>query len=388
MIQIHKKEQCCGCRACEQSCPHKCIEMKKDEEGFLYPKINLERCIHCNMCGKVCPIINVKSGQSENLKALAAYNLDEKCRLESSSGGIFTLLANQVLLEDGVVCGVVMSAGCNTAYHKLIERKEDLLELRGSKYLQSDTLDVYTRIKQALVKNKKVLFTGTPCQVEGLKCFIGRDYENLLCVDFVCHGVPSPLLWRKYVSHRKKLDKAPLLKTSFRHKKYGWKMYTVLFEYSNNTVYVETVGRNPYMRMFLQNLCLRPSCYACEFKNMQHVSDLTIADFWGCDDICPDLNDNKGLSLIVVQSEKGKILLNAIENQMVIREVDIHKAVKNNSAMLESSKKPIKRDEFMNDLQYKEFIDLEKKYIWDNSIKGIIKRFIPKAVKNAIKRNK
>lgn len=385
MIQIDSKEQCCGCRACEQRCPQKCIEMKTDEEGFLYPVINLERCIHCNMCGKVCPVINVESDQSENLEAFAAYNLDEKCRLESSSGGIFALLANQILSEGGVVCGVVMSAGCETVYHKMIERKEDLLDLRGSKYLQSDPLDVYTKVKQELSKNKKVLFTGTPCQVEGLKCFLGRDYENLLCVDFVCHGVPSPKLWEKYVSHRTKLAKAPPLQAYFRHKKYGWKTFAVLFEYSNNTAYVETVGRDPYMRMFLRNLCLRPSCYTCRFKKMQRVSDLTMADFWGCDEVCPDLNDNKGLSLIVVQSEKGKKLLKAIENHMVIREVDIHKAIKNNSAMLEVCKKPTKRDEFMNDLQSMEFIDLEKKYIWDNSIRGKIKRLIPKAVKNAIK---
>lgn len=223
MIEIGNKQNCCGCAACTQACPKHCITMVEDAEGFLYPDVELEKCVDCNMCQRVCPMLNKTDEDAPYTKAYAAYNLDEKERLQSSSGGVFSLLAKQVLREGGVVYGAAMSEDCTSACHIKAESPDDLVALRGSKYIQSSTEGVYQQIKNELDNRRKVLFSGTPCQIAGLKSLLRTDYENLLCVGVICHGVPSSKIWRKYLSYRENRAGASARRTFFRHKYYGWK---------------------------------------------------------------------------------------------------------------------------------------------------------------------
>lgn len=382
MINISEKFSCCGCNGCAQICPRDCICLEEDDEGFKYPVIKQSLCIDCGACENVCPILNVKLDRTGNIpEAYAAYNLDDECRTNSSSGGIFTLISEWVISKGGIVFGATMADDCREVNHVKIESGEEVGKLRGSKYLQSNINNTFILVKQNLQSGKIVLFSGTPCQIEGLIAFLGKEYEKLICVDFICHGVPSPKLWRKYIEWKEKLVGADIMQIFFRHKKFGWKIFALLLEYSNNNAYTEKYYENPYMQMFLKDLCLRPSCYKCKFKKLNRVSDITLADFWGCDKICSELDDNKGLSLVLTHSYKGNELLDSIQNNMVIKKVDTLKSLESNPAMLYSSECPKNRSAFMRDLSMVDFRKLEKRYIWDMSLKGRIRRFYKERIR-------
>lgn len=339
MIDIKSKRNCCGCHACAQICPRQCITMKPDEEGFLYPQIDETSCIHCNLCDRVCPILHVASENKEKRPAAyAAINKNEDVRAKSSSGGIFTLLAEYILAQNGIVFGAAMSADQYSVHHIAIETPEGLEVLRGSKYLQSTIGDTYKQAKKTLQKGYKVLFTGTPCQIEGLKSFLqGENYPNLYCMDLICHGVPSPLVWKAYVTEREKFAGAHVEKVFFRYKKNGWKTYALLFEFCNNKAYESILPKDPFMQAFLQNACLRPSCHSCQFKKLNRVSDITVADYWGIQNQYPDMDDDKGTSLVLVHSAKGKELFEAVAQQMKFKEVSPRQALRENPAMTSSA---------------------------------------------------
>ena len=296
MIHIQNKIDCCGCHACAQICPQHCITMQPDAEGFLYPQIDETACIHCNLCEKVCPILqSLEEPKDKTPAAYAAINKDDDIRRQSSSGGVFTLLAEYILAQGGVVFGAAMADDQRSVRHIAVETPEDLAALRGSKYLQSTIGNTYGEAKQALQAGRKVLFTGTPCQIEGLKSFLqGREYPNLYCMDVICHGVPSPLAWQTYVSEQETRAGVPARRTFFRHKKYGWKTFALLLEFSNNKAYECVLSKDAFMQAFLQNACLRPSCHACHFKKLNRVSDITVADYWGVQNQQPDMDDDKG----------------------------------------------------------------------------------------------
>ena len=360
MIQIKEKYNCCGCQACAQACPKGCIAMKTDKEGFLYPVVDETACVRCGLCEKVCPILQ-NGGEKQGIpKAYAAYNRDEEVRLVSSSGGIFTLLAEHILDRNGTLYGAVME-GIHVK-HIRVSDSEGLVLLRGSKYVQSDIGRTYIQAKTDLDTGRDVLFTGTPCQIEGLKSYLRKDYENLITMDIICHGVPSPMVWEKYVALREKAAGAPAARMFFRHKKYGWKTYAVLFEFSNKTAYDRHHRDDPFMRAFLHNLCLRPSCYHCGFKKVNRVSDITVADFWGIQNVCPDMDDDKGTSLVIVHSEKGEVILKALSEKMNCREVDFKKATQSNSAMICSAAVPKHRTKFMEQVHHEDFEVLVHRY--------------------------
>lgn len=390
MLDLKDKAQCCGCASCAQVCPKQCITMQADNEGFLYPQINQEQCIHCGLCEKSCPVLNVQPEAEGNPKAYAAYSKDADQRLRSSSGGIFSLLAEQTLDAGGIVIGAEMTEDCRAVQHAVIESKDALYRLQGSKYLQSQIGTTYTQAKQYLVQGRKVLFSGTPCQIEGLRSYLKKDDENLLCVDLICHGVPSPKLWAKYIDDQEKHAGAQVQRTFFRHKKYGWKTYAVLFEFSNNTAYERIFLKDPYMQMFLQNLCLRPSCYQCKFKKKHRVSDITLADFWGCKNVCPEIDDDQGLSAVMVHSGKGQKAIDALQDQAKWKTVDVMQAMVGNPSMTQSCEKPLTRGAFMQEMDKMTIQKLGKKYLKRVSIKERViekvKPRIPSKIKNALKR--
>lgn len=359
MIKIEDKSKCSGCHACYSICEKKAITMKEDEKGFRYPIIDRKKCVDCKLCEKVCPILNNQTISNEPI-AYACYNKNEKVRLESSSGGIFSLISAEILKKDGVVFG----ASFNNEFmieHTCIESIEELYKFRGSKYVQSIIGDTYKKAKEFLKHGKYVLFTGTPCQIEGLLKYLGKDYDNLFTQDIICHGVPSPNVWKKYLTYRNDKDGEKPLKINFRNKDNGWSSYNLKFKYKDKE-YKENQIKDKYMQAFLRNVCLRDSCYNCSFKKMNRLSDITLADFWGIQRVKPELYDNKGTSLVIINSEKGKELFESIEKEIIKEEVDINEAIIGNPSMVKSSTKDKNREKFFDNLNNLEFDILVKKY--------------------------
>ena len=329
MIHIKEAKDCCGCDACSQVCPQRCIVMKEDECGFWYPRVDEAVCINCHLCERVCPIIN-QNESKKPLNVYAAKNKDERIRIQSSSGGIFTLIAEQVLREGGVVFGARFNEQWEVV-HDYTERENELVLFRGSKYVQSKIGVAFEKAKFFLDNKRKVLFTGTPCQIAGLRKYLRKKYDNLLTVDFICHGVPSPLVWRKYLQEIKLQQYHEIKKyktfpisvcekdiciknISFRSKLLGWKKFSFSLSffislrdgifYENKII--ESLDENIFMRGFLTNLYLRPSCYSCQFKSGKSGSDITLGDFWGIDKILPTFDDDKGVSLVLINREEIK----------------------------------------------------------------------------------
>lgn len=364
MIIINDKKSCMGCYACLNICPQSCILMESDIEGFWYPEVDDKKCIKCELCIKVCSILNktiVKNGPS----AYASMNNDESIRLESSSGGLFTLIAGQVIDVDGVVFGAGFAKDFSIV-HSYVETKEELGRFRGSKYVQSKVGNTYRQAKDFLKQGRQVLFTGTPCQIGGLKSYLGQIYQNLICIDIICHGVPSPKAWQKYISYREKKAGASTQQITFRNKDKGWKRFSISFLFDNNSEYVQTLDKDLYLLAFLKDICLRPSCYACEFKTLHRHSDITLADFWGIENVLPDMDDDKGTSLIFVNSSKGQSVLDQMKDKIVYKEVDIHQAVSYNSAAIKSVGYNQQRDRFLEKLDKEPFEQLVKEYCSDS----------------------
>lgn len=349
MIEKQKIE-CCGCNACVQICPRKCISMQQDEEGFFYPVVNKVECIHCGLCEKVCPMNPQENKQEGVPKAYAAYYRDQTIRLQSSSGGIFSALAERVIQSGGAVFGAAMQDDCYGVHHILVESETELYKLRGSKYLQSTVGNTYGQAKQLLETGRQVLYSGTPCQIEGLKTFLQKNYENLFCIDLICHGVPSQKVWQKYAMDLENREKAKLKRVFFRSKQtHGWKNYSLETIFSNGKKRQLIYYKSAYGYGFCENVTLRPVCYCCPFKKQNRVADVTLADYWGVQGTCADMDDNKGLSLIIVHSEKGERALQEITPNIVLRQVNDNWLEKN-SAMIHSVKCPSSREQFFKKL--------------------------------------
>lgn len=340
-----KKEQCCGCSACEQVCPSKCISMKPDKEGFLVPEINRSKCTSCGMCEHVCPIYNKKVGCYE-IKAYAAKCKEQQggVRGKSSSGGMFWCFARYILKQGGLVVGVAMGNNCFFSHHIAITNESELYKLLGSKYVQSYKGNIFSSVRDYLKQGKYVLFSGLPCEISGLINFIPIDLQDkLYTIDLICHGVPSPLVWQKYLSEKVSNAKS----VEFRNKSSGWKNFSIKI-YSDENCITEEVGQNIYMKGFLEHLYLRNSCHNCKFKGIQRSSDITLGDFWNVNDFVPEFDDDKGVSLVFIQSQKGSCLFSSILDcyELDYKEVDVAKAGLSNPMMLYSSKPHKKRDKF------------------------------------------
>lgn len=324
LVLIKDKVECCGCEACAQACPQNCIKMTEDLEGFCYPIVDESRCVWCGLCETVCPIqigdrlIEVEA----NVEAYAAYAKELDVREKSSSGGIFTLIARTVIKEGGIVIGAAFDSKF-AVHHIGVENLEELQLLRGSKYLQSRIDKAYAQAKRSLDDGRYVLFSGTACQISGLKGYLRRNYKNLLTVDVLCHGVPSPKLWQMYIREQEKCYGGELQQPIFRHKIYGWKTYAISLLFSNNTVYMKKYEEDIYMKMFLSNICLRPSCHDCRFKSLKHPSDITLGDCWGIENVMPEMDDDKGTSVVLIHTQRGENMWNLIKKNCVFKSADV-----------------------------------------------------------------
>lgn len=317
-------------------------------------------------------------------KAYAAY-YDNDIRMKSSSGAIFSLLANEVLEKKGIVYGVAMNASCTEAEYIGVTEKQDLEKLLGSKYLQAKIKNIFKNVRENLVLNKLVLFTGTGCQINGLKKFLQKDYKNLICVDIICHGVPSPALWKEYVGYMENKMQGKMEKVNFRCKDQGWENFGMKEYGSSKEVYISK-SKDPYMQMFLSDFCLRPSCYECKAKTLR-LSDLTIGDFWGIDTIAPEMNDSKGTSLVIVRTNQGEKIFNRLisKSSVKVMEVEYDDATKENPAEFRSVYRPKERETFFIDMKKMDFEELRKSYL-SLPIKQRIKNAIKKVLKPVLKR--
>lgn len=315
--------------------------------------------------------------RSSVLNTYAVYTLNEELRMQSSSGGIFSLLANRIISISGVIYGVTLAEDCKRAEYIRVTDLANLAKLRGSKYLQAKVGDTYKQVKTDIENGIVVLFTGTGCQVNGLRTFLGKDYDNLFCVDVICHGTPSPALWRKYVEHFEHANDVDELEfVNFRCKDYGWADYGMQKIDNTHKKFYTSKEKDAFMQMFLRNYCLRPSCYKCVAKDIK-MSDVTIADFWGIEYVAPEMNDKKGTSLVLIRTEKGNRLFQQIKREVKLKEVLYDDGVKYNSSEYLSAARPVQRDTFFEDMNRMEFTLLSKKYL-SEPLKSKVKRMIKK----------
>lgn len=370
MIHIVNKSDCCGCAACVQCCTKQCIQMQNDHEGFCYPVVDQEKCVSCGLCDKVCPIINSSISQAPQ-KVYAAINQDEPTRLNSSSGGIFTLLAKQTINAGGVVFGAKYDNNWQVIFD-YAETLEELTSLQGSKYVQAQIGTSYRQAEGFLKQGRKVMFSGTPCQISGLKHFLRKDYENLFTVDIVCHGIPSPKVWNRYLtelnyrlkrqspfkSSPQSSESSPISAVSFRDKTSGWKKYAFVVygsfkeedskETSKSILYFSPHRKETFIRAFRSNMILRPSCYSCPFKDKRSGADISIGDFWGIGKISPEMDDDKGTSVIIVWSEKG--LHSLPYDRMLYNEYTFEDAERHNAGLKNTCIPHPRREEFFAQL--------------------------------------
>ena len=326
---------CVGCGACANACPKSCLNMVADKCGFLHPEIQKDNCINCGACEKVCPVINKNSKGKEPIQAYAIYAKKDNVRISSSSGGLFYTMAKYIIDNGGIVYGAAFDENLYLS-HRGVDSVENLYLLQGSKYVQSDTKLCFIEIKKHLATNKPVLFCGTPCQVEGLLCYLKKPYDNLFTLDFICHGVPSPKAWQEYIKHQEKAFSSKVCSVSFRDKSNGWISFSSKLKFADKTEYLSVHHKDAYMKAFLQNISLRKSCYNCKFKSKNRNSDITMGDLWGIKNILPHITDDKGVSVAFVQSEKGKYLLGQVKDYLWLQEIPSDLAIANNSAMVKS----------------------------------------------------
>lgn len=331
MLKRYKilKLYCSACTACASVCPKRCISFKKDNQGFEIPVINTEKCISCDLCEKVCSALHPELGRKVK-ECLILRTKNSSVIKESSSGGIFYFIAKDIIHHQGVVFGAKFNKEMEVI-HDYAESIEDIKDFMGSKYVQSHIGDSFKQVKQFLIDGRRVLFSGTPCQIAGLKKYLKKDYNNLITIDFICHGVPSPLVLKKYLRWRKAtfirkegIQSIKIENFSFREKSFGWKRFSMFFKYSykditgkQHTEHTSTpLDEDVYMKGFLADLYLRPSCYHCKTKCFTSNSDITLADAWGIWNITNRFSDDKGASLVIIHSEKGNNAIQLISDYM------------------------------------------------------------------------
>lgn len=371
MIKITDKSQCCGCSACFQKCPKQCITMNVDNEGFSYPKVDLDCCIDCHLCEKVCPCLNQEESQ-QPLSCYAAKNKDEEIQKQSSSGGIFTAIAEKVLADEGVVFGACFDNNWQV-FHTYIEKKKDIAIFRGSKYVQSQIGETFKQAESFLKEGRKVLYSGTPCQISGLNHYLRKQYDNLLTVEVVCHGVPSPKIWREYLNT---LNIEEIGSISHKDKSTGWRYYSfTIKDTTDKVVFTERAYENKYMMAFIRNLTIRPSCFSCPAKAGKSKADITLADYWGIENIIPKMDDNKGTSFICGNTQKGKMYIKELNIQL--EQVCYQNSIQYNTCIFKSTIEPTDRQKFWNEYKKRGIkVLLLLKRQKPNIIKRIIKRLL------------
>lgn len=377
---------CTGCHACFSICPKRAIEMKLDERGFLQPVINCDLCVGCKLCQKACPLNTADMKSAGEPIAYAAYSLNDENHRNSSSGGIFSLLASEILREGGTVYGAAFTEDFRVEHKRITN---DIRPLQTSKYVQSRIGDMFSCVEQDIRNGQKVLFSGTPCQIGGLYSYLRQqkiDTGNLLTVDLICHGVPSPLLWEKHLNSIS-CGRKPVF-ANFRDKRLSWGGFCLTCRFDNGTEYSVEAGQDAYMQGFFANMTLRESCYTCQFKSVSRMADITLADYWGVEKYNPEMLDNNGTSAVLVHTLKGQQLFSKIKGQMRSKEVSLNSILAYNKPMVQSAAPHPRKEQFWKKAIEQQFncyenlivqllkpTLLEKLNLWIVAIKRSVKSF-------------
>lgn len=379
MNSICPKKQCTGCAACVNTCPKGCISMVPDAEGFLYPHVDREYCTECGMCMRICPVLNpIQCNDVAMPRVYACWNRDESIRSSSSSGGMFTALAEQVIDAGGVVFGVAFD-GHMRVKHVAAETHGDLARLRGSKYVQSYVGLSYVKAEAFLRRNKAVMFFGTPCQIAALRASLGQIPDNLITCDLLCHGVPSPDLFAKYIGYLERRFGARVTSVDFRHKRIGWQLPSTVATFDNGRQIILNDIADSFMYGFSRNLSLRPACYRCTYASSRRIGDVTIGDFWGIGESAPFHHHTRnGVSLVLANSEKGIRLLENGGDKFVCQERTLDEARRRGMALVGPRPEPRSREQFFADYAATEFEELARKHLVDRGYKRLIKRTVPR----------
>lgn len=373
MIDIKDKTKCCGCTACQNICPKKCIEMVPDEEGFLYPKVNADNCVDCHACERVCPILNPIDCDNEDLQAYALRTKSKDDLKRSTSGGFTTPLAEWVFAKGGTFWAASYDEAWKVCHKEFDSPNDDFRKSVGSKYVQSDLKSSFSAIKEELNSGKTVCFVGTTCQVYGLKSFLRKDYDNLITVDLVCKGIPSPKIWKKYIDYQQDKYKSKIKSINFRNKTYGYHSGTMLIEFENGKKYSGSGRVDCMLKSFYSEIASRPSCYSCAFKKMNRISDFTIFDCWHAADlVCGLKDDDRGYTNVFVRSDKGNRILSQIKGNYDIYPVEAQKAVDLDGIMVLNKAAP-------HNERNKFYVDID-----EHDLKAHIQKYIPVSQKDII----
>lgn len=324
MITIINKKDCCGCWACFSSCPQKCIDMKEDEEGFRYPVVDTDKCIDCHLCEKVCPILHPVDEIESEQSGFVVQHRNKEILRESTSGGAFTAIASLVLSQGGVVFGAAYDNDM-VVHHTFVEDVQDLKRFRNSKYTQSEIRSAFSDVKRFLNNGRIVLFSGTPCQIEGLDRFLRKKYDNLVLLDVVCRAVPSPFVFRKYKEMKEERQQAQIQNLYFRDKRYGYKYSTLTIQYDNGNVESEGIDTDEYLRAFFSGMSIRHSCLDCKFRKIYRISDFTIWDCFDVERYSPDMNNDRGATKVIAHTDKAREIMKKIYHDVNYISSDIKK---------------------------------------------------------------
>lgn len=377
MIDRLNKKDCCGCTTCYNSCPAKAIQMKADEEGFMYPIISKKLCITCGKCEHVCPVINSLKIEGIPLAGYVVRNKDHKILYSSASGGFFSAIAEYVLNRGGIVYGAAFDKNFKVC-HMAAESTLEVQKFRSSKYVQSDLGDIFTAVEKNLKNSRLICFSGTPCQIEGLKRFLNKEYDNLITVDLVCHGVPSPDLWEQYLEWQTRKKGSKVVFCNFRNKTYGYHNGTLEIVFENGRHYYGSSRNDMMIKSFFSEIASRPSCYNCAFKKIKHSSDFTVFDCWHAADITLGVkkDDDKGYTNLLVNSNRGRWIFEYLKKDFEIYEADIEKMIKYDGVMVQNSSIPHKdRDVFYLSLNQNGIEKTVQTYIPISEIDRIMVRF-------------
>lgn len=385
MIQIVDKNKCCGCCACVDICAHQAISLINDIEGFWYPEIDKDKCINCGLCDKICPELHIdvlkKNDFEKPVRTIAAIHRKMNVRWDSTSGGAFSALAEGMYEQGGFVSGAIYNDDFSVRNY-ISNNSDDLIKLRSSKYLQSKAEGLYKEIRDLLRKGEKVLACGTPCQMAALRSFLRKDYDNLVIIDFICRGVNSPKVYRKYLDSLERKFGGKVVYVKAKNKELGWRNLTRKVVFDNGKVYYGIHMQDDFRRGYHTNVFCRPSCYTCQYKGFPRMADITIADYWGIEKVDKNLDNNIGTSMILLNSKKGELYFERIKEKLEWKETAFESILSGNIAL----RKPIEpakidRKRFFEDLDNSTFEEVTTKYFplkngKSQSLKQEVKRFL------------
>ena len=387
MIEITDKSKCCGCKACGDCCPVDAISFPIDKEGFWYPEIDQSKCVGCNRCEQVCPMLHPEKTsvtKKEDLKVYGGYHKDIVVRFDSTSGGVFSALAQEMYSRKGYVSGAIYTDDFQVV-NFISDKKRDLRKLRSSKYVQSDGAGLYKQIAALLKEGKEVLACGSPCQMAALRSYLGRDYDNLLIVDFLCRACNSPKVFQHYLADLEDRYQSKIVAIKDKNKDHGWRSLARKITFADGQIYYGEGHDDDYRRGYHLNIFERPSCYECQFKGMPRKSDITLADFWGIEKVDPSLDKDVGTSMVFVNTSKGHKFFAHVQERMHLKEFPFEVAEKGNHSVIFGGTLPVPagydREKFFTDLDEMSFSQCAAKHFpmepvhksWKQLVKKILR---------------